>query len=76
MLEVELGILDPEFAGRIGVGGLWGGFGWLWTRGRGMVEFYVSRTDGLVIVERRGGRALLFTPQDPEEFVDALSATF
>jgi hypothetical protein len=30
---------------RIGVGGLWGVFGWLWTR-RGLVEVYVSRTDG------------------------------
>jgi hypothetical protein len=33
---------------RVGVGGLWGGFGWLWTSRQGWVEFYVSRTDGLV----------------------------
>jgi hypothetical protein len=50
---------------RIGVGGLWGGFGWLWTSRRGLVEFYVSRTDGIVLLERRQGRPLLVTPHDP-----------
>lgn len=50
---------------RVGVGGLWGGFGWLWTTRRGLVEFYVSRTDGLVLLERREGRPLLITPVDP-----------
>jgi len=33
---------------RVGAGGLWGGFGWLWTRRRGVVQMYVSRTDGYV----------------------------
>jgi hypothetical protein len=60
------------WAARIGVGGLWGGFGWLWTSRRGLLEFYVSRTDGLVVVERRAGRPLLITPRDPAEFVHAL----
>jgi hypothetical protein len=58
---------------RIGVGGLWGGFGWLWTTRRGLLEFYVSRTTGLVLVERRTGRTLLLTPADAEGFVRALS---
>ncbi|HVH04944.1 MAG TPA: PH domain-containing protein [Myxococcota bacterium] len=63
------------FAVRIGVGGLWGGFGWLWTSQRGLVELYVSRLDGFVLVERRaGGMPLLLTPAEPEDFVDALSA--
>ncbi len=57
---------------RIGVGGLWGGFGWLWTARRGVLDFYVSRTDGLVLVERRSGRPLLITPEQPDEFVAAL----
>ena len=61
---------------RIGVGGLWGGFGWLWTSQRGLVEFYISRLDGFVLVERRAGRPLLVTPQSPEELVDALSEGF
>jgi hypothetical protein len=57
---------------RIGAGGLWGGFGWLWTQRRGIVEFYVSRTDRYVLIERRGGRPLLVTPADPEGLVAAL----
>jgi hypothetical protein len=60
------------FAMRIGAGGLWGGFGWLWTSRRGIVEFYVSRLDGYVLLERCSGRPLLFTPADPEGMVEAL----
>jgi len=59
---------------RIGVGGLWGGFGWLWTRRRGLVEFYVSREDGLLLVERRDGRPLLLTPDDPWGMAERLAA--
>jgi len=59
---------------RVGVGGLWGGFGWLWTRKRGFVEFYISRLDGLVVVDRPFGKALLITPSDPEAFVRAVVA--
>jgi hypothetical protein len=25
---------------RVGAGGLWGGFGWLWTERRGIVQMY------------------------------------
>ncbi len=56
------------WAMRIGVGGLWGGFGWLWTSKGGIVEFYVSRVDGLVIIERRNSKNFLVTPDDPEGF--------
>jgi len=66
-LKQELG-----FAARIGVGGLWGGFGWLWTRRRGLIDFYISRLDGYVMIERREGRPLLVTPAEPAEFVEAL----
>jgi hypothetical protein len=59
---------------RIGAGGLWGGFGWLWTSRRGIVEFYVSRLDRYVWIERRAGRPLLFTPVDPDAVVRALGA--
>jgi hypothetical protein len=58
---------------RVGVGGLWGGFGWLWTQRRGFVEFYVSRLDGLVWIERRDARPLLVTPSDPAGFAAALA---
>ncbi len=69
-LRKELG-----WAIRVGVGGLWGGFGSLWTSRRGSVEFYVSRTDGLVWIERRDGRPLLITPANPEGFLLALGVT-
>lgn len=58
---------------RVGAGGLWGGFGWLWTGRRGIVQMYVSRTDGLVWIERIGDRPWLITPERPEAFVRALS---
>lgn len=60
------------WAMRIGVGGLWGGFGWLWTSRRGLIEFYISRTDAFVVVERRAGRTLLLTPDDPDGMVKTL----
>ena len=66
-LKKEIG-----WAVRVGVGGLWGAFGSLWTARRGSVEVYVSRTDGLVWIERRVGRPLLITPANPEGFLRAL----
>jgi hypothetical protein len=57
---------------RIGVGGLWGGFGWLWTTHRGIVQMYVSRTDGYVWIERGKQRPWLITPDDPDGFIRAL----
>jgi hypothetical protein len=59
---------------RVGAGGLGGGFGWLWTQKRGVVRMYVSRTDGLVWIERRGDRPWLITPERPDNFVRALSS--
>jgi hypothetical protein len=59
---------------RVGAGGIWGGFGWLWTTRRGVVQMYISRTDRFVWIERAGGRPWLLTPEEPEEFVRALSA--
>ena len=58
---------------RIGAGGLWGGFGWLYTR-KGLVDLYVSRTDRFVLVRRRTGRPLLLTPEADERFVATLRA--
>jgi hypothetical protein len=59
---------------RVGAGGLWGGFGWLWTQRRGIVQMYVSRTDRFVWIERGGDRPWLITPEQPEAFVRALAA--
>ena len=64
-----------EIAGagiRVGAGGLWGGFGCLWTTHRGIAQMYVSRTDGYVWIERGKERPWLITPDDPDGFVRAL----
>jgi hypothetical protein len=58
---------------RIGAGGLWGGFGWLYTS-KGLLGLYVSRTDRLVLVRLRTGRPFLVTPEGDERFVAALRA--
>lgn len=58
---------------RVGAGGLWGGFGWLWTERRGIVQMYISRTDGLVWIECGDQRPWLITPEHPTAFVRALS---
>jgi hypothetical protein len=65
---------DSGWGLRVGVGGLWGGFGWLWTERRGIVQMYISRTDDLVWIERPGARPWLITPEQPAEFVRALSS--
>lgn len=58
---------------RIGAGGLWGGFGWLWTKHCGLIQMYISRTDQFVWIERTGERPLLVTPENPAAFAQALS---
>lgn len=59
---------------RIGVGGLWGGFGLL-QADRETFLMWISRRDFVVIVRLTGGaRPLLMTPASPERFVAALSA--
>ncbi len=59
---------------RVGVGGLWGGFGWLLTQRRGRLEFYISRIDEFILLERRSQNNLLITPEHPEAFVEVLQA--
>ena len=59
---------------RVGAGGLWGGFGWLWTERRGIVQMYVSRLDRFVWIERGRDRPWLITPDQPEAFVGALTS--
>lgn len=59
---------------RVGAGGLWGAFGWLWTRRRGIVQMYISRTDQLLWLERGGERPWLISPERPEEFLRELAA--
>ena len=67
-LQTEIG-----WGMRVGAGGLWGGFGWLWTKRRGIVQMYISRTDGFVWIECAGGRPWLITPEQPDALVQALA---
>ena len=60
---------------RVGAGGLWGGFGWLWTQRRGIVQMYISRMNDLVWIELTAGRPWLLSPERPQEFVQALSSS-
>ena len=59
---------------RVGAGGLFGGFGYLWTTNRGLVRMYVSRTDRFVWIERKSDRPWLITPDQPDAFVRAMGA--
>jgi len=61
------------WAARIGAGGLFGGFGWLYTSRGGLFDLYVSRIDEWVLVERVSGRPLLLNPEPAADFVAALS---
>mmetsp|Transcript_13584 Transcript_13584/g.29898 ORF Transcript_13584/g.29898 Transcript_13584/m.29898 type:complete len:177 (-) Transcript_13584:201-731(-) len=65
----ELGI-----AVRIGLGGLWGVFGWLWTSRRGTLDVYITRLDDYMLIERRVGRPMLLTVSDREALRDALES--
>src|SRR5262249_28683630 len=75
----EVRLIDREglrektgWARCVGAGGLGVCFGWLWTEKLGVVQMYVSRTDGLVWIERQGERAWLITPEHPTAFVRSL----
>lgn len=56
---------------RIGVGGLFGTFGWL-RFSHTTVETYVSRRHDMVAVECEGRRGLLLTPADADGLVRAV----
>jgi Bacterial PH domain len=65
---------EVGWGARVGAGGLWGGFGWLWTSRRGIVQMYVSQTDQFVWIEHKNNRPWLITPEEPEAFVRAVSS--
>jgi hypothetical protein len=79
---VQVAVVDPSglrdlvgWGMRMGLGGLWGAFGWLITTRRGVVRMYVSRTDGFVWINCGRQRPWLITPAHPTRFVAALSTT-
>ena len=66
-LRAEFGTLM-----RVGAGGLWGGFGLLWSSRGKHLSLYVSRqSDGLILVRCAPSRSLLITPERPGEFLAA-----
>ena len=68
-LRAEFGVLL-----RVGVGGLWGGFGIAWSSRGKHLDLYVSRhADGIVLVRCGQSRSLLITPERPAAFAAALA---
>jgi len=63
------------FAVRVGVGGLFGVFGWLWSTKRSWVQIYATSVDGWVLVERRVGRPLLLSAKDGAGFALAVGGS-
>jgi hypothetical protein len=66
--------LSAEFGKlmRVGAGGFLGGFGWLWGP-KARLTMYVTRMSGWVLIERRIGRPLLLSVEDPDRFVEELN---
>jgi hypothetical protein len=60
------------FSLRIGVGGLWGQFGYSYTND-GLVDTYFSTMGPWLLLKLRSGRPLLVSPERPEEVARLLS---
>ncbi len=66
---------EVGFALRVcGAGGLWGGFGLMWSRNVGKFDAYISNLHRMVRVDRRDGRPLVISPADPDAFVAELQS--
>jgi len=68
MLKRRLGL-----AARVGVGGLWGVFGLLWSRKAGRVSTWISRHDQFVWLTFGNRPPLLIAPEQPQTLVRVLS---
>lgn len=68
--------LKREELGRVlrlcGAGGLWGLFGLCWSKRLGTFDAYLSRSDGMVMIEFSHRRPLVISPERPEKFMAAL----
>ena len=58
---------------RIGVGGLFGQFGYSWTANEGLVRTYISTLGPFALIELHEGRPLLLTPDRLPDFIRDLS---
>ena len=68
--RVDMRSLSPMV--RVGVGGLFGVFGWFWRPGKGWLEIYCTAQKDLVLLQIHGGHPLLLSPQDPAAFLASL----
>jgi hypothetical protein len=59
---------------RVGVGGLWGQFGYSLTAKRGRLDTLLSTMGPWVLLEVSEGRPLLISPDEPEAMVRALGS--
>ena len=60
------------WAVRIGVGGLWGCFGWLWSFRKGWIELYISQLSEFILIKRYASNAILITPNHCKQFISML----
>lgn len=66
---------DAGFVLRLwGAGGLWGGFGLMWSRTLRTFDAYVSNLHRMVRIERRNARPLVISVDDPDAFVADLQS--
>jgi cyanate permease len=64
---------DFGWSARVGVGGLFGSFGLLWTSKRGWLSAYSTTTRQWVLIERKTARPILISPEQPDDFVRAVA---
>ena len=64
---------DFGWSARVGVGGVFGTFGLLWTSKRGWMSAYATTTTGWGLIERRDARPILISPERADDFVRAFS---
>ena len=56
-----------------GVGGLFGYYGKFTNTQLGMMTWYATRRDKLILVKTQSGKKIILTPDDPEKFVEELN---
>jgi len=73
---VSVRLIPDEEVGRLGLPvnlGILGFFGRTRSSRLGPVEVYITRRDGMVLIDRRNDRPLLISPERPETFVEMLN---
>lgn len=61
------------FSLRVGLAGLFGSFGLMWSTRLGWISLYTTSLDDWVLIERKAARPVLISPADPAALLEALS---